>query len=118
MNTFKNITFQALRATLLALLFSFQVQASEIPNTLELRVDGLVCAFCAQGIERKLKGEDATEAVFVSLADGLVAVALKPGTDIADERLERLLRESGYTLRGVERSEESLDAIRARVRGS
>lgn len=39
-------------------------------------VNGLVCGYCAQGIEKTLKGLSATEAVFVSLEHRLVAVVL------------------------------------------
>jgi periplasmic mercuric ion binding protein len=85
------------------------------PTTIEMQVDGLVCAFCAQGIEKKLRKQAATADVFVSLEHKLVAVALKPEQDIADETIKSLLTEAGYTLRGVKRTDESLADIRKRV---
>lgn len=83
--------------------------------TIEMDVDGLVCAFCAQGIEKKLRKQDATADVLVSLEHKLVAVALKPDQDISDATLKDLLTEAGYTLRNVRRTAEPLDAIRKRV---
>lgn len=83
--------------------------------TIEMTVDGLVCAFCAQGIEKKLRAQAATADVVVSLEHQLVAVALKPGQDIGDDALRELLTEAGYTLRAVKRTGEPLDAIRKRI---
>ncbi|HZP13183.1 MAG TPA: heavy-metal-associated domain-containing protein [Nevskiaceae bacterium] len=99
-------------AALIALIFSTAALAANA--TIEMDVDGLVCAFCAQGIEKKLRKQEATADVFVSLEHKLVAVALKPGQDIADDALKNLLTEAGYTLKGVKRTDEPLAAIRAR----
>jgi len=105
--------------TLIALLWAGLAAAAQPPSqsatTIEMDVDGLVCAFCAQGIEKKLRKEAATANVFVSLEHKLVAVALKPQQDIADEALKTLLTEAGYTLRSVRRTAEPLDAIRKRI---
>ena len=105
--------------TIAALLFSALALGANPeatpPSTIEMDVDGLVCAFCAQGIEKKLRKESATADVLVSLEHKLVAVALKPEKDISDESLKALLTEAGYTLRGVRRTREPLEAIRKRV---
>lgn len=85
------------------------------PTTIEMEVDGLVCAFCAQGIEKKLRQNAATADVFVSLEHRLVAVATKPDQDISDANLKSLLTEAGYTLRGVKRTHEPLAALQERV---
>lgn len=98
-------------------LFVGTAAAQDTPasTTLEMQVDGLVCAFCAQGIEKKLRKQAATDEVFVSLEHHLVAVALKPGQDLGDETLRALLADAGYTLRDVKRTSEPLAAVRARV---
>lgn len=93
--------------------FTFPAQATEAPRTIEMEVDGLVCAFCAQGIEKKLRKEAATEDVYVSLEHRLVAVALKPGQDIADDALKALLTEAGYTVKAVKRSQAPLATLRS-----
>ena len=100
---------------LLALALALGTARAAEPVTVEMTVDGLVCAFCAQGIEKKLRKEAATADVFVSLEHKLVAVALKPQQDIADDALKTLLTEAGYTLRAVRRTGEPLDAIRKRL---
>jgi mercuric ion binding protein len=84
--------------------------------TIEMTVNGLVCAFCAQGIEKKLKKFPATADVVVSLEQRLVAVALKEGQDIADADLQKALTDAGYTVKAIARSETSIAGIRARIR--
>jgi copper chaperone CopZ len=95
----------------LVLLISLGARA-EGGTTIRLTVDGLVCAFCAQGIEQTLRRQAATEDVFVSLERRLVAVATKPGQDIPDASLHKALRDAGYTIRAIERVEVPLAAIR------
>lgn len=83
------------------------------PHTIEMDVDGLVCAFCAQGIEKKLRKESATDDVYVQLESGLVAVALKPGQTLADNQLKSLLTEAGYTIRAIRHSQTPLAQLKA-----
>ena len=85
-------------------------------ETIQLHVNGLVCAFCAQGIEKKLRKLPATADVVVSLEQRLVAVALKEHQDILDADLRKALTDAGYTVTGIERTEESIGAIRARLK--
>lgn len=100
------------------LLFALLVGVSSLASakTIEMDVNGLVCAFCAQGIEKTLKGFPATEAVFVSLEHRIVAVQLKDGGDIDDAALKKAITDSGYTLVSIRRTDQSLDAIRQRVK--
>jgi copper chaperone CopZ len=83
--------------------------------TVEMHVNGLVCAFCAQGIEKKLRRFPATADVVVSLEQRLVAVALKDGQDIPDAELRKALTNAGYTVTTIERSDTPIEAIRSRV---
>jgi len=107
--------FRLLLPSLTALLLSVSVAAQPAAGAIDMQVDGLVCAFCAQGISKRLGKMDATDKVYVSLEKGHVAVALKPGHDIDDATLRSALTDAGYTVRTITRSDESLDAVRARV---
>ena len=84
--------------------------------TVEMNVNGLVCAFCAQGIEKKLRKLPATADVVVSLEQRLVAVALKDGQEIPDADLRKALQDAGYTVTTIQRSDTSIEAIRARLK--
>jgi copper chaperone CopZ len=84
--------------------------------TIEMNVNGLVCAFCAQGIEKQLRKFPATADVIVSLEQKLVAVALKDGQDIPDTELRRALTNAGYTVKAIERTDTPIAALRERLK--
>src|ERR1700727_662413 len=103
--------FQLLLAvTLLA------VAASSAAATIEITVNGLVCAFCAQGIEKKLKKFPATAQVIVSLEHRLVAGSLKDGQDIPDADLRKALTDAGYTVKAISRSDTPIADVRERLK--
>jgi copper chaperone CopZ len=81
-------------------------------DTIEMTVNGLVCSFCAQGIEKALRQKAATQDVLVSLEHKLVAVATKEGLDIPDAELTRALTEAGYDVRSISRTERTIGQIR------
>jgi copper chaperone CopZ len=99
-----------LAATLLA------VSASSTAATIEMTVNGLVCAFCAQGIEKKLKKFPATAEVVVNLEHRLVAVSLKDGQNISDDELRKALTDAGYTLKSISRTDTSIADVRDRLK--
>ena len=85
-------------------------------TTLRIEVNGLVCAFCAQGIDKTLRKLPATEDVVVSLEHRLVAVALKPGQTLDDATVTKAITDAGYAVVKISRSEEPLDAVRAALK--
>jgi copper chaperone CopZ len=89
---------------------------SSMAATIEMTVNGLVCAFCAQGIEKKLKKFPATAEVMVNLEHRLVAVALKEGQDIPDADLRKALTDAGYTVKTISRSDTPIADVRERIK--
>lgn len=85
-------------------------------TTIEMTVNGLVCGFCAQGIEKTLRKNPATQEVLVSLENRLVAVVTKDGTDIGDADLRKALTDAGYDVKAIERTQRSIDELRARLK--
>ena len=81
-------------------------------EAIEMKVYGLVCGFCAQGIEKILKQNPATADVVVSLENKLVAVTTKPGQDISDAELTKAITEAGYEVKGISRTTRSIEEIR------
>lgn len=67
-------------------------------------VNGMVCAFCAQGITKKLSAEPAVEKVDVSLEKKTVKVCLKEGKYLDDKTLEKILKDSGYNVEKITRN--------------
>lgn len=103
----------------LVVLFTLSTLPNLVPAaTIEMDVNGLVCAFCAQGIEKKLRAFPATADVVVSLEKKLVALSTKDGQDIPDEDLKTALTKAGYTVKAIHREDESLDAVRARLKAA
>ena len=86
-------------------------------KTVKMQVNGMVCAFCAQGIEKRLRAMAPTQDVYVSLKDKVVAVALKDGQDIPDGTLVTSMKEAGYDVISVQRVDDSLADIRKAIKG-
>jgi copper chaperone CopZ len=80
--------------------------------TIEMKVYGLVCGFCAQGIEKTLRKNPATQDVVVSLEHKLVAIATRDGTDIADDTLIKAMTDAGYDVKGISRTQRTIPQIR------
>jgi copper chaperone CopZ len=104
------------RFQLLLAVTLFTAATSSMAATIEMTVNGLVCAFCAQGIEKRLKKFPATSEVVVSLEHRLVAVSLKDGQDIPDADLRKALTEAGYTVKAISRSETPIADVRERLK--
>jgi copper chaperone CopZ len=85
-------------------------------GTIEMKVYGLVCGFCAQGIEKTLRRNPATQDVVVSLENKLVAVETREGADISDAELTRALVDSGYEVKAITRTSRTLQEIRAAMK--
>src|SRR5258708_18809853 len=104
------------RVRTLLLLLALAVSLSAQAATIEMNVNGLVCAFCAQGIEKQIRKFPPTADVIVSLEHKLVAVALKDGLDIPDAELRRALTNAGYTVKTIERTETPIAELRERIK--
>lgn len=85
-------------------------------KTIQIGLDGLVCAFCAQGVEKKMKAQAATDKVFVSLDKKVALIALKDGQDIADATIKTEITDAGYVVKSIARSEEAFDTLRAKIK--
>lgn len=66
-------------------------------------VNGLVCDFCAQSIQKVFKKEDAVKGVHVDLDNGEIHISMKPGQTMDDASIEALIRKSGYSLTSLDR---------------
>ncbi|MGZ9097227.1 MAG: heavy-metal-associated domain-containing protein [Micavibrio sp.] len=63
-----------------------------------VRVNGLVCDFCAQSITTLFKKQAAVDDVQVDLGSGFVTVDLKDQQILSDEVITQLMTDSGYTV--------------------
>lgn len=85
-------------ATLIALSIPAFAEAAQIKVT----VQGMVCSFCAQGIEKKFKANPAVASVQVDLKQKFVLVTTKEGTTLDDATVRKIITDAGYKVTTVE----------------
>ena len=72
-------------------------------ETIKASVNGLVCAFCATGIEKTFKAEPAVETVHVDLETKLVTINTKLDQKIDDATVTKLITDAGYSVTNITR---------------
>lgn len=95
-------------------LFSNMVFATQ---TIKANVNGMVCAFCAQGIEKKMRALSQTQDVYVNLKQRVVAVELKDGQKLSNEQVKTIIKDAGYDVTSIEISEHPVAHIKAELKG-
>ncbi|MBA3580882.1 MAG: heavy-metal-associated domain-containing protein [Gammaproteobacteria bacterium] len=93
----------------LSALANFSMAAT----TTLVTVNGMVCAFCAQGIEKRLLKLPETQAVFVNLKQKIVAVEAKPNQAVSEALIKSEIADAGYAVVKFETVEKSVDDIKA-----
>ena len=84
-------------------------------QTIKASVNGMVCAFCAQGIEKKMRKLSQTQDVYVNLKKRMVAVELKEGETLSDDTVKEIVQDAGYDVVTIERSEQPVAAVKAEL---
>lgn len=82
----------------LALICSILISQSALAAEQTVFVKGMVCAFCAQGIEKSFMKEPEIEKVSVQLEDHKVTLTYKEGKKMESSRIAALLETSGYSV--------------------
>ncbi|GJL85215.1 MAG: hypothetical protein DHS20C02_09900 [Micavibrio sp.] len=73
-------------------------------HDITVKVNGLVCDFCARAVE-KVFGERAdVEGIDVDLDTHSVTIDMKEGADITDEEITKLITDSGYNVVEITRA--------------
>ena len=91
--------------TIVLLCFSLNIIANEENNFEEVHVsvNGLVCDFCAQSVEKLFKKEKAVQDIDVDLKMGMVTILIKSGEIMDDIKITELIIQSGYSVEGIHR---------------
>lgn len=89
--------------TMIIVLGAFLSSQLLFANTINILVSGMVCAFCAQGITKKFKGEPAVKDVHVDLDKKIVSVNTKEGQDIGDDAIKKDITDSGFNVVEIKR---------------
>lgn len=82
-------------------------------ESVKATVNGMVCSFCAQGIEKTLLKMPQTKAVFVDLKKKVVAVEAKDGQTLDSKMIAAEIKEAGYDVVKLETVALSVEDIKA-----
>jgi copper chaperone CopZ len=94
---------------LMVLLVLFFIPTSVFADTYSLTVEGMVCDFCAQGIQKKLNKEfkdQNIKNISVDLNNKQVTFESQP---VDQEKLKELIKAAGYNLKSIEVKKESAE---------
>lgn len=94
------------------LLFSLSLSAMAT-SSMKATVNGMVCAFCAQGIEKRLSKMPEAKAVLVDLKRRFVVVEPKEGMSLDEKRIVAEIKDAGYDVMSVETLSKTVAEIRA-----
>jgi cation transport ATPase len=99
--------------SIITALFSNVAMAAT--QTIKANVNGMVCAFCAQGIEKKMRALSQTKDVYVNLKQRIVAVELKEGQTLADAKVKEVIKNAGYEVTSIEMSAQPVAQIKTEM---
>ncbi|MBC7918504.1 MAG: heavy-metal-associated domain-containing protein [Rhodoferax sp.] len=104
------ITLAVAAASTLTALPSFAA------TSVKATVNGMVCAFCAQGIEKRISNMSATKEVFVDLKQKTVAIEAKDGQTLDTKAIAAEIVEAGYDVVKLETVQQSVAEIKAAMK--
>ena len=84
---------------MLGIFLGSNIFAGEI---VQVKVKGMVCSFCSQGITKKFKAEPAVKDVLVTLENHTVRLEFKDGESLDDQKIETILKDAGYSVEKIE----------------
>lgn len=87
-------------------------------QTIKVEVNGMVCAFCAQGIEKKMRSLSQTQDVYVDLKHKIVAVQLKEGQTLSPDTVRDLIKDAGYEVSKIETVGSTAQQVKAAIRAN
>lgn len=68
-----------------------------------IKVNGLVCDFCARAVEKVFSKKAEVAAVRVDLGKHQIEIDLKEKSDIPDDEIKKLIMDAGYNLVEIKR---------------
>jgi periplasmic mercuric ion binding protein len=88
---------------LFTIIAVFGLTAAVSADTIKATVNGMVCGFCATGIEKTFKAQPEVKTVDVDLENKLVTIQTKQGQTLEDSKIKKLLGNAGYSVVAVAR---------------
>ncbi len=72
-------------------------------ETIKTSVNGMVCSFCATGIEKTFRATPAVDDVQVDLDSKMVTITTKSSQKVDDATITKLITDAGYTVTNIAR---------------
>ena len=94
-----------MKRNLITLIIAFGLTTIVSAETIHTTVNGMVCAFCATGIEKTFRKQPEVESVKVDLPSKQVTIKTKPGKTLSDAKIKEVVTYSGYTMGKIVREE-------------
>lgn len=79
------------------------ISGSAMAKDITVKVNGMVCSMCAQGIEKKFSEVREITKIKVDLDNKVVFLTTKENLDVDNERITKIITEAGYNVAGIER---------------
>lgn len=88
---------------LLTITIFLGLTSAILADTIKATVNGMVCGFCATGIEKTFRAQPEVKAVDVDLENKLVTIHTRDGQTIDDSKIKKLLGNAGYSVTAIVR---------------
>jgi copper chaperone CopZ len=102
---------------LVACLLMLLALPSGAVESLKFTVHGMVCAFCAQGIERRVAKLGVSQDIYVDLKKKIVAVQAREGQVLDSQAIAAEIVEAGFAVVKIEPVSQSVAEIKAAQKG-
>ena len=87
----------------LILVITLLLSQTSFAKELKIHVNGMVCAFCAQGIIKTFRSRSEVLKIDVNLNDKIVTISTKEGQELSDADIRSLLQDAGFAVESIER---------------
>ena len=77
----------------LLLLFSLFLYE---PRIVEVKIKGMVCSFCAQGLQKGIGKLEEVEKVEINLKKGCAKITVKKGETLSMDEVKEIIKDAGY----------------------
>ncbi len=105
----------AVTIAFVALVATAAHAANDAGNNIVLKVNGMVCSYCAQGIEKRLSKLPQTDKVYVNLGQKTVAVQAKAGQKFDLAKVKAEVVDAGYDVTSIDLTAKTTAQIKSEM---
>jgi mercuric ion binding protein len=76
---------------------------SAFAGEINVKVQGMVCSMCAQGIKKNFSKVNGVKDIKVDLDKKFVQILTNDGQDVGNDKINEVIKEAGYNVSSIER---------------